>query len=469
MALLFLPTQPLRITHRTTGPKIKCRARSQWVRCAPISLASDDNTDANDSSAWSAWQQARSKPEDEALRAPQRDPDAETDFWRSTARELLPDALEETRASAQRAVWGDARDVTADVDKIKSQLEEELNSYDPDKALDDFRETARELTNSQLDAIDQVVGGSTPSDTSTTPTSDFLPSVAASDFSSTPDFSSNTPSETSNIDEPRPYDFDAAWGARTEVPNEAWVRRDTSNFTPSSVPPRPSGGPTYGSDSNMDPKEFEEWRRSAGFQARDPKAETDFWRDTAKELLPDTPRRIPAPIEGLESSDAVEFEESPVPSTGSFADYHEANRRWTESLGSGNAGTPAFTDGAKPWVDYNVSQDWGAGDWTQGSESSRWQAWSESNSPRQEPRQQSRGGVLGEETDMWMSFARDVTDTGSTDSETTSSSSKNAKSTSEPEPGLGDAINFWSSAAKEITETLPNDSESSAEDSQPAK
>lgn len=475
MAPLFVSAQPLRITKHTTSTKIACGTRAQRARRAPISLTSDDKTEANNSNAWAAWQRARSKPEEEASKAPQRDPNAETDFWRTTAKELVPDAPEQTRASTQRAVWGDARDVAAGVDKVKTQLEEELNSYDPDKALDDFRETARELSNSQLDMIDEVVSGSTLSSNSASDTSKFSPSTDAPDFSSTPDFASSPSSsttETPNIDEPAQYDFDAAWSNRTEVPNSAWVGRDTSVFDPSLSSPSPSEGPTYGSDSTLDVEEAEAWRQAAGFQARDPKAETDYWRDTAKDLIPDTPRSIPPPIEGLESSDAVEFEESPVPSTGSFADYHAANRLWNESLGSNSPeNAPSYTDGSKPWDPVSVKQDWGAGDWSSKNESSRWQAWDAVNVPEQEPIKQSSGGVLGEDTAMWMSFARDVTggESDETDAKKPSMNRRTTQPTSEPQSGLGDNINFWSSAAKEITDSLPVDSDSASSESSTSK
>lgn len=56
----------------------------------------DDNTTTTNnttnkdesSSAWAAWQASRNKPEEEAESSAPRDPEAETDFWRETARSL---------------------------------------------------------------------------------------------------------------------------------------------------------------------------------------------------------------------------------------------------------------------------------------------------------------------------------------------------------------------------------------------
>jgi len=435
------------------------------------------DVDSESSAAWAAWQSSRSKPEDAAESSGPRDPDAETDFWRDTARSLgstdksapreirggtnfmeggigLEDPfatisgngenafapvdgtienpfapadpvkeedffslrnIDESNAvvskeEEQRNVWADAREVTSGVEAVKQQLEDELTAYDPESELDKYRDAAREIFPGD-DAVEEVA----------------------------------FPGQAANL-----------------------------------------GGGVYGSEANLDAEEMEAWRKSAGFQARDPKAETDFWRSAAREVVSNIPSSeeevssstIPVENETPLDSQLFKAEDlpmidneadplissvlpttNPAPSyepqitsrdtqdvqpTASFADFHAANERWSSALQS------------------EEKADWGGGsEWGSGTDSSRWQAWDTANSPNsaaskaQQGASRDDGGVLGEQTDMWMQAAREVV---SGEEPLSSSNFENGSASTGKKNDKGE-IDFWASAAREITESLPDQGE----------
>lgn len=137
---------------------------------------------AEDHNAWSAWNTAVEN--EEQMEIAQRDPKAETDFWRSAAKSVasnVPAAASDDQSTqssdtaengtAERStaptdlsdqsaegsdsdpqnpeqsteIWRMARGVTGEMSELQSKLRTELERYNPDENKDQYRDIAREL------------------------------------------------------------------------------------------------------------------------------------------------------------------------------------------------------------------------------------------------------------------------------------------------------------------------------------
>jgi hypothetical protein len=113
---------------------------------------------------WSTWRSAveRDAGFDAQELAAQRDPVAETDFWRGAARDVVPAAAAGSEAKGEppceppyeppsdppsdpRELWGAATRVTASVADLQESLREEIESFNPLQKSDAYRDIAREL------------------------------------------------------------------------------------------------------------------------------------------------------------------------------------------------------------------------------------------------------------------------------------------------------------------------------------
>ena len=142
----------------TSGVKGKARERSDET--VEGRERSEDAAGPTKSNAWALWNEALRNEAAQELK--QRDPKAETDFWRSTARELsssepvnpaeeLSETLEEANSED---VWRMARGVTGEVSDLQDRLRSELERYNPDENTDQYRDIARELVGPPDDPLD---------------------------------------------------------------------------------------------------------------------------------------------------------------------------------------------------------------------------------------------------------------------------------------------------------------------------
>lgn len=443
---LFVAPTALRPSHRLASRRAVCSRRRASSACtkAVADNGSENNTDgSNSAAAWAAWQRTRSVPEEEAESAPIRDPDAETDFWRGAAREL--GSTTSTAPRSQREVWADARDVTTGVDELQSRLADELQTYDPNAAVDDYRDAAREIVRGGADAP-------------------AAPQWAATwGNSSTPRWNADAAAEAAS-DAPSKWNPDAAWGG--DVPSPGPFDYASADPPAQPYPRRATGGATYGEDPALDAL-ADEWREEAGFQTRDPAEETDFWRGAARELVSELPTGnvepvvpvsdAPAPptpvTEGTRASSwgapfgsgadlRSEVTDEPTDESSAWAAFSDANERWKSTLGLENGAATGSGD-----------NDWGEGDWRL-SDEKRWRAWDSAVAPKQVPRADggAKAGSLGDDTQMWMQAARQMGTSG--DAQATSQTRAGPpKSTGEQ----GDGIAFWAAAAREMTPPVVED------------
>lgn len=244
--------------------------RAVCSRRAPARARADENSAETESSAaWAAWQRVRSVPEEAAESAEPRDPDAETDFWRGTAREL---GSTDSTSRSPRDVWGEAREVTVDMNAMQEKLGKDLEQFDPYAETETYREAAREIT---------------------------LQNQADVQWAPPPQDGLQQPAE---------------------------VEQQTP---PVSYPRRPPGGSTYGADAHLD-EIANELLSEQGFETRDPAKETDFWRAAAREVVPDGTARA-EDVEAL-VEDVPPETQQPAGSSSAFADFHAADRRWALSI-----------------------------------------------------------------------------------------------------------------------------------------
>lgn len=113
---------------------------------------------------WTAWQAVQQRPQQPAV---QRDPKAETDFWRDAARSISDDvshkapqqhSADDSTVHQQppSGVWKMARDVTGEMVDLQSRLKQELEQYDPLAKTDQYRHIARDLVGPPPEPDDEL-------------------------------------------------------------------------------------------------------------------------------------------------------------------------------------------------------------------------------------------------------------------------------------------------------------------------
>lgn len=111
-------------------------------------------TSAESSSAWSSWNAAKAR---KPAPPKQRDPQKETDFWRTTARDLVSSdsssaqQLPNSETASQSEIWRLARGVTGEMTELQNRLRADLDRYNPDENTDQYRDIARELVGPKSD------------------------------------------------------------------------------------------------------------------------------------------------------------------------------------------------------------------------------------------------------------------------------------------------------------------------------
>lgn len=111
------------------------------------------SSQSEEATAWANWQSAR----EEQPEVAERNPKKETDFWRSTARELTQptQATNATKPvtddTTQKEIWSLARGVTGEMSELQDRLRADLDKFNPEENSDQYRRIARELIGPQED------------------------------------------------------------------------------------------------------------------------------------------------------------------------------------------------------------------------------------------------------------------------------------------------------------------------------
>lgn len=269
-----------------------------------------DPRDVGDQNPWVIWNAAQSTEQDITL----RDPKAETDFWRSTAREMigkntetckddvstnLPDEYRSENIqpkpnsdnfNASEKIWTMARGVTGEMTSLQNRLREELDQYDPEHNRDQYRDIARELVGPE---DDEPWEGNDPvrslDDVSTSagwnPDVDWM---RFDDIRRENIMAEEAAKRRSVEDAARQNMLDAL---NTTAKDENFGNDITSDpdvtvdgKIPNFLANRFRSDGTYGSGWSGAQREMDRLK-SQGFELRDSKMDTDQWRSTARELI----------------------------------------------------------------------------------------------------------------------------------------------------------------------------------------
>jgi hypothetical protein len=162
-----------------TNEKEPVRADPQWEYpegnnfSKPVEYADVDGLE----SPWETWNAALERDRTAAEQElPTRDPSAEVDFWRSSARGISDTTASKSLAASSapptfndipsdpRELWGEASKVTGAVADLQTQLWDELENFNLNDGNTSYRDLARELRGGN--AVDDTPGSSSSTDAS---------------------------------------------------------------------------------------------------------------------------------------------------------------------------------------------------------------------------------------------------------------------------------------------------------------
>lgn len=392
------------------------RPPPQWT------FPNGDPSDVGDENPWSSWNAAQQKNDEDVS---PRDPKAETDFWRSAARDIEsssenppievtsspastpfdpPDVIIDSDTNVPISkegsdgpenVWGMARGVTGEMTSLQNRLRDELDQYDPDENKDQYRNIARELVGPENDEpwddkdpvrmSDQADAGSgwNP-DVDWMRYDDVGREKALANEAAKRRAIENAARETmeSALDE---EDLDTReadeWNTLTDQrPSDiSTTSASTSGQAPGFIANRGRSQGTYGDGWSGSKQEMENLKQQ-GEELRDPKSDTDSWRSIARELNVETSENVDdasladAVDQSKLENEAVSVAES---DTGSVSQSFESV---AESISTSDE------------LDVNLWSQWR-------SSSSSWEKANEKLEER-DPKK---------EVDMWLGSARELT------------------------------------------------------------
>lgn len=373
-----------------------------------------DPRDVGDENPWNAWNAAISS--EQEIRP--RDPKAETDFWRSTARDMVKNnnTSSETKTSGNRTgggsfeklsqdvsdlddvtsskqMWEMARGITGEMTSLQSQLREELDRYDPEHNRDQYRDIARELVGPP---DDEPWEGDDPvrSQDKTEAGSGWNPDVDwmrfddvgrekalaeeaarrrsvedASRQSMLNSLENTNTSDINNKAENETVEGDSLLGIPFDSKDDVVT---VDGKVPNFIANRFRSGSTYGGGWSGAEREMERLQ-AQGIELRDPTSDTNQWRSAAKELNAELTNS------GIKTEDA---DKSSVDSVSK-----ETNAGNIGSLNDGTQ-TDGYTDN--------------------GNEASVWSSWRSGNATWERANEKVEARDPKKEVDMWRSSARDL-------------------------------------------------------------
>lgn len=367
---------------------------------------------ADEENPWHRWKNAQSS---EQQPLTERDPKAETDFWLSTARDIVqfsisnpqvtsnssPDVIPAApNTSASEDVWKQARGVTGDMTALQNQLFDELNNFDPTENREKYRGIARDLADPSNDEPweDNIpvppnnrndVGVEWNPDVDWMRFDDVRRDKAlaeeAAQRRSVEDaarqsmdkmrdseitqiqFSNEIQSES----DAKSFDFDAVQSTQSDFTVDGKV--------PGFIRNRFRSSGTYGSSWSGAEEESKRLQKQ-GFELRDPRLDTEAWKSAAKELA----NGFTFTTAKESTEDSSDGEAETVSSEISFGGQDDDLGEYAERT-EAEVGIPPSEDEGKLWSS-----------WRQGSIS-----WNRANAEIEE-----RDPI--KEVDMWRSSAREL-------------------------------------------------------------
>lgn len=367
---------------------------------------------ADEENPWHRWKSAQSSEQQPLI---ERDPKGETDFWRSTARDIVqfsnsdpqvpsnssPDEIQTAPSpSASEDVWKLARGVTGDMTTLQNQLFDELKTFDSTENREKYRGIARDLIdpsndepwednipvppNNRIDVgvewnpdVDWMRFDDVRRDRALAEEAAQRRSVedAARQSmdkmrnSETTQFQSSNESQSDS--DAASFGYDAVQSTQSDFTVDGKV--------PGFIRNRFRSSGTYGSSWSGAEEESKRLQKQ-GFELRDPRLDTEAWRSAAKELA-----------NGFTFTPAKE-------STEDSSDGEAETISSETSSGGQDGGREEYPERTEAEVDMPFNEDEGKlwSSWRQGNIS-----WNRANAKIEErdPKK---------EVDMWRSSAREL-------------------------------------------------------------
>lgn len=302
-----------------------------------------------DTSAWGRWNDAMRSDSDDVA---QRDPKAETDFWRGAARDIIdhdsiepspstvsapieptePIDLSQAEDATSEHIWSLARGVTGQMSNMQENLKSELENFNRNENRDQYREIAKELTSPNNEKPLDDVAPIRPESVDAEAGSGWNPDVDWMRFDDLR-HEQEKALEKQNRQQAE-LDARASWNEQTADMQDSSqteaILEDNSPAAPLSasdqetlqpgffadgkgmdeLPPflrnKYNDSGIYGSSWSGAEEEMENLKEQ-GVPLRDPKLDVDSWRSVARELNLDV---NPDTLD--ENSQMVNFDERPV-------------------------------------------------------------------------------------------------------------------------------------------------------------
>lgn len=371
---------------------------------------------ADEENPWHRWKNVQSSEEEPLI---ERDPKAETDFWRSTARDIVqfsnsnpqvtsnlsPEEIPTAwSASASEDVWKLARGVTGDMTALQNQLFDELKNFDSTENREKYRAIARDLVDPSNDEpwedstpvppnsrigvgaewnpdvdwmrFDDVWRGKALAEEAAQRRSVEDVVRQSMDRTRDPEMTQFQSSNESQSDsDTTSFGYDAVQSTQSDFAVDGKI--------PGFIRNRFRSSGTYGSSWSGAEEESKRLQRQ-GFELRDPKLDTEAWRSAAKELV-------------------NEITESPAKESAEDLSDGKAETISSESRSEGQDGDrDEYPERTDVEVDMRSNEEEGKlwSSWRQGSLS-----WNRANAKisERDPKK---------EVDMWRSSARELANDG---------------------------------------------------------
>lgn len=405
------------------------------------------NNSEEDNAAWRKWQTAVDEANEQQLEA--RDPKAETDFWRTAARDITTSTSTEEQSSSKEnsstfvsaesklqndlvessreEIWGMARGVSGEMSELQNQLRTELEEYNPTENTDQYRNMARELTNPPTDDIEQpskttgkVNFMKSSDDIGADPGSGWNPDVDWMRYDdvgrellkkrqkedlraaeqNARELQQNAIEDINKMEALEQQEFTETGGIQDEAGNtifptytdqsvsEDKLYQSSSGDLPGFIKNRYGRTGTYGSNWSKAEEEAAELK-AKGVPLRDPKADSDAWRSVARELNLEVDGELDATLESEERAQSMKDFRTSTDSTISSPEIESDIESFSSSETNGSDSAEVFSDSD------TAENSWSA--WRTGN--INWEAANKEVEQR-DPKK---------EVDMWRSNARELT------------------------------------------------------------
>ncbi|KAI0564012.1 hypothetical protein FGB62_31g14 [Gracilaria domingensis] len=452
-----------------------------------------DEFDGDGENPWAVWNDAQSRSGEPFA---QRDPKAETDFWRGAARDIAEEAPiadeQLSQPTTSSDVWRMAREVTGEMVDLQSKLRDELEDYDSVQNVDGYRDIARDLVGPPPEVGDDArpIRESADLDKGAEAGQGWNPDV---DWMRFDDVQRELRKKNDkNMRQEAEKAARESWRQQrsfNEQPSEERVW-ETGTYTDQSTAPhflesnsmprfmrnRYMQSGTYGAGWNGAKSEMEQLTKE-GVPLRDPKADADQWRSVARELDLDVEDDIIAANEQRGAEDTTSDINVTVERTDSDPEIRSVAA--TDGQGGGEtASWESWRSGTASWESANEKIQerdpkkevdmWrsSARELTTGAtsgvdqsgETASWESWRSGNSTWESANQEPQERDPKKEVDMWRSNAQQLSPSSPSSTAGYDSSSRDLSSSgdAESQPSVWDS---WRNANDRWMQSLNDEDE----------